>query len=88
MSTVLTFTCTCHIHLQFERLHSLDVDLKDDSDASLIEATSYIQNNSKGELEALLLEADAAGKGDVLRQTWKQDVEDRINFNKDQRCNG
>ena len=76
------------MYMQFERLHSLDVELKDDSDASLIEATSYIQKNSKSELEALLLEADAAGKGDVLRQTWKQDVEDRFNFNKDQHSNG
>ena len=70
-----------YMYMQFDRLHSL-------SDAALIEATSYIQNKSKGELEALLLEADAAGKGDVLRQTGKQDVEDRLNFNKDQHFNG
>ena len=47
-----------------------------------------MQKHSKDELEALLSEADAAGKGKILRQTWKQDVEDRIKYNKDQHKNG
>ena len=32
---------------------------------------------SQSELRTLLDEADKVGKGDILREKWKQDVEDR-----------
>ena len=47
------------------------------------ETGNHYLTHSKDELEVLLSEADAADKGDILRQTWKQDVVDGFNFNKD-----
>lgn len=54
----------------------------------LLMLTSQIQHKSREELESLLLEADRVGKGDVLREAWKQDVENRAAFQKDQKSNG
>lgn len=54
----------------------------------LLAVVSHIQHKSKKELEALLCEADSAGKGNILRQKWKQDVEERVAFNKDQLNSG
>ena len=54
----------------------------------LITLVSKIQNQTHSELEKLLREADDAGHGETLRQTWKQDVEDRLAFERDQRKNG
>lgn len=82
--SVFIFFCP----LQLQRLSYLDVHLKDETDASLLEATAHINNQTRAELEKLLTKADRAGKGTILRETWKQDVEDRLLFNKDQRQNG
>ena len=54
----------------------------------LLAVVSHIQHKSTKELEALLSEADSAGKGNILRQKWKQDVEERMACNKDQQHNG
>lgn len=54
----------------------------------LIELVSKIQRTSKEQLQTVMAEADAVGKGDMLREAWKQDVEERIAFDKDQRRNG
>ena len=35
-----------------------------------------------------MAEADAVGKEDVLREAWRQDVEGKRSFKKDQRRNG
>ena len=40
------------------------------------------------ELDKILSEADAQGKGEVMRKLWKHDVEDRLAFKKDQAKNG
>lgn len=40
----------------------------------LLTLTSQINYKSSSELENLLYKAVRAGKGDVLKETWKQDV--------------
>ena len=89
-SSILYYLSYSHIPciqtiIQLQRVSNLDVELKDETDESLLEATAYIHKQAKGELEKLLAEADGMGKGDILRQTWKQDVEERIQFQGDQR---
>ena len=54
----------------------------------LLALVSKIQHQTRPELEKLLREADNAGQGETLRQAWKQDVEDRVAFEQDQRRNG
>ena len=56
--------------------------------SELVALVSKIQQQSHSELEKLLSEADRAGQGETLRQKWKQDVEDRLAFQKDQSRNG
>ena len=65
-----------------------DVNVDDLTHHELLTSTSQINYKSRSELENLLYEAERAGKGDVLKETWKQDVEDRIAFQRDQRKNG
>ena len=65
-----------------------DVNVDDLTYHELLTLTSQINYKSRSELENLLYEAERAGKGDVLKETWKQDVEDRIAFQRDQRKNG
>ena len=65
-----------------------DVNVDDLTHHELLTLTSQINYKSRSELENLLYEAERAGKGDVLKETWKQDVEDRIAFQRDQRKNG
>ena len=49
---------------------------------------SSISDIGKEELEKVLKEADANGKGDLLRKVWKLDVEERLQYHKDQKKNG
>ena len=49
---------------------------------------SHIQDKSEADLEALLAEADRSGKGEILLETWRQDVKDRKAFHSDQLNNG
>ena len=58
------------------------------SNEELLAVVSHIHHKSRSDLERLLAEADKVGKGDILREKWKQDVEDRIMFDRDQRKNG
>ena len=74
--------------LQNQRLTAYDVNLDDITHDELLTLTSQIHHKSRSDLEAILDEAERAGKGDVLRETWKQDVEDRAAFQKDQNKNG
>ena len=46
---------------------------------------AQVHRKSQSDLRILL---DEVGKGDILREKLKQDVEDRILFNKDQQRNG
>ncbi len=61
---------------------SQHVDVDGITHDELLTLTSQIHHKTRAELEGLLLEADRAGKGEVLRQAWKQDVEDRAAFQK------
>lgn len=76
------------LSLQTRQLTAYDVDIDSLTHDELLTLTSQIHQKSRAELEDLLFEADRAGKGDVLRAAWKQDVEDRATFQKDQKSNG
>ena len=67
--------------------NSFDVNVRDTTHNELITLVSRIQHQSLNELQKLLQEADRKGQGEHLRSIWKQDVEDRVAFQKDQRKN-
>ena len=64
-----------------------DVSVAESTHDELLQIVSQIQHRSKQELETVLAEADKAGKGDLLRMKWKQDVEERVAFERDQQTN-
>ena len=51
-----------------------DVTLHDDQNSELLKLVSSISDIGKDELEKVLKEADAKGKGEVLRNIWKLDA--------------
>ena len=65
-----------------------DVTLHDDQNSELLKLVSSISDIGKDELEKVLVEADAKGKGELLRNVWKLDVEERLKYHKDQKRNG
>ena len=65
-----------------------NVDVNDATQQELLALTSKICGQSRKELEKLMAEAQRHGREEQLRNIWKQDVEDRIAFNKDQKQNG
>ena len=50
------------------------------SNEELLGVVAHIHHKSPSELDSILAESDKVGKGDILREKWKQDVEDRISF--------
>ena len=58
------------------------------SNEELLAIVTHIHHKSKADLSSLLTEADKVGKGDILREKWRQDVEDRLSFDRDQQKNG
>ena len=68
--------------------NSFDVDVGDATHDELMALVSKIQHQSCSEVEKLLQGADREGQGENLRRTWRQDIEDRLAFQKDQRKNG
>ncbi len=77
-----------HMKRKLHQYKKYDINVGEATHDELLAGVSHIQQKSKKELEALLLEADSVGKGDILRQKWKQDVEERMAFQKDQQHNG
>lgn len=71
-----------------KQLGIYDVDVDDATNDELLTLTSQICSKSKSELQRLLAEAEKLGKDGVLKETWKQDVEERMTFQKDQKRNG
>ena len=65
-----------------------DVTMHDDQNSELLKLVSSISDIGKDELEKVLEDADAKGKGEVLRNIWKLDVEERLKYHKDQKKNG
>ena len=74
--------------MKLRKYEMYDTNVGDASNEELLAVVSQIHHKSRSELDALLAEADKVGKGDILRDKWKQDVEDRILFNRDQQRNG
>ena len=73
---------------KLQKYEKNDVNVGEASNEELLTVVSHIHHKSRSELECLLTEAEKVGKGDILREKWKQDVEDRISFDRDQRVNG
>ena len=65
-----------------------DVNVDDATNEELLTLTSRICCKSKFELQTLLAEAEKSGKDSLLKETWKQDVEERLEFHMDQKKNG
>lgn len=69
-------------------LQQYDVNVNEATNEELLTIVSTIQQHTKKELEQMLSEADQAGKGDTLRAVWRQDVMERLSFDRDQQRNG
>ena len=70
-------------------MKAYDVNVDDITNEELLALTSQISSKSQSELEKLLAEvAEKSGKDSILRDLWKQDVEERKAFQKDQKRNG
>jgi len=52
--------------------------LNNDQNAELLKLVSRITDVGKEELDKVLAEADAKGKGRLLRRIWKSDVKERV----------
>ena len=74
--------------MQVKRLAGYDVNVNEATHDELIKLTSEICHKSKEDLYTLLSEAEKRGKGELLKETWRQDVEERLSFQKDQEKNG
>lgn len=88
---------------RLKKLEKLDVEVEEMSGDDILAVVAEIEKTSKVQLEELLKEADITGnnrlcsfsrlnvsfvgKGDILREKWKQDVTDRLDFIKDQKKN-
>ena len=70
------------------QLQTCNVMLNDESHYELLTLVSSIQKKSEKDLQKILQEADQAGKGEVLRQCWRQDVQERQQYTRDQKRNG
>ena len=71
-----------------KRYRKYEVTLHDDQNSELLKVVSSISDIGKDELEKVLEEADAKGKGEILRKIWKLDVEERLKYHEDQKKNG
>ena len=71
-----------------ERIEHLDVNLNEATNEELLGLVSRIEKHSRHDLEQILQEADKAGKGDILKAMWRQDVQEQLCYEKDQKLNG
>ena len=75
---------TC-IQSKLRQYKKYDINVGNATHDELVELVGQIRLK---ELEELLADADRAGKVDILRKKWRQDVEERIDFDRDQKKNG
>lgn len=65
----------------------LQVPLSPDFSKQMKKITGHISSNCKEELRDIFREAEAAGRGEIVKAIWKKDVEERRAFWKDQNLN-
>ena len=70
------------------KYQKLDFTLNCDQHENFLGMVAALTEQCPEELSKVLCEADAWGKGDVIRKLWKHDVEDHLAFKKDQTRNG
>ena len=73
--------------IQIKCLPEYDVDVNIITHEELMKLASQICSKSVNELNNLVTEAAKSGKAEYLKACWKQDVEERLDFLKDQRKN-
>ena len=71
-----------------KRLSIYDANMDDATNERFLTLISQICHKSKVELEKLPAIAEKSGKDKILKETCKQDVEERMMFKKDQTRNG
>lgn len=71
-----------------KKYRKFDFTLNSDQHDEFVQTVATITEQCPKELDKILSEADAQGKGEVMRKLWKHDVEDRLAFKKDQAKNG
>ena len=75
------------VEKELHNYRKYDINVGKETHDELIELVAHIYRTSKKELEDVFTEADKAGKGDALRKKWRQDVDDRMSFKRDQEKN-
>ena len=73
---------------RLKKYEQFDFALNCDQHDEFLKTVATVTEQCPEELSKVLEEADKHGKGDIVREIWKHDVEDRIAFNKDQTRNG
>lgn len=71
-----------------KKYDKLDFSLNCAQHDEFMEAVSVITEKCPQHIKQVLSEADARGKGEIMRRLWKNDVEDRLAFTKDQTNSG
>ena len=66
----------------------IDVSVGEATHDHLLQVVSHIEHTSKHELEVVFAKADKAVKGGLLRMKRRQDVKERVAFERDQQTNG
>ena len=65
----------------------LDISISNAGHEELITIVSQIKQTNIAELDKLLEEATAKGKGKVLKHMWERDVQNHLDYHKDQKTN-
>ena len=65
----------------------LSLYIPNDQHEELTKIVSEIQGKHVDEVNKILIEADANGKGDILRSLWEQDAKEHVEFHRDQKKN-
>lgn len=73
---------------RLKKYDQFEFSLNSDQHDEFVKTVTTVTEQCPDELSKVLEEADKHGKGDVIREVWKHDVEDRIAFKKDQTRNG
>lgn len=71
-----------------KKYEKLDITLNQSQHDEFLKTVAAVTQQCPEQLEKIFSEADAQGRGEIVRRLWKHDVDDRVAFDKDQRKNG
>ena len=72
---------------RLKKYQKFDFTLNCDQQDELLAAVATITEQCPQDLQKVLSEAEAQGKGEIMRKLWKLDVDDRLAFKQDQTKN-